>query len=178
MVLCLCNISGRGPKCDGNGDAMEQDGKDQLLSNIKRWLTDFGYSVVDEPNGYILRVPQRFGKAKFEVVIRVLNDITAEFKAAYAPVPKGNIQSVYLWMETMLRRKWGDAGIGLERYTQGDLIVVWGTLRAVGDDKANKALVYYLMYSIREYFSCWKDDMDMASGLDLDFDVDAGSPLC
>lgn len=151
----------------------------KLVSTIRDYLEQLGYSNIELDGIGQLRIPGSFGNATFLVVVRVLDKETAEFRAAYYSHPQGEAEAIVEWQKRLGKRAWGMANLNLVECPEGDVIIVRGHFRAVDTPKGNKGLLYYLMYCMREYFRCWKDDADYADTLGLKFrEVDVSRPFC
>jgi hypothetical protein len=151
-----------------------------LISKTHQYLQQLGYSNIEQDRSGQIFIPGKFGNATFLVVGRALDPETVEFRAAYYSQPQGEADDVIRWKDRVHARPLGTAGMyNMECPPNGKILYVRGQLRTTDTDKGTKGLLYYLMFSIREYFRHWEDDGDYADELGLTFqEVDSRKPFC
>lgn len=130
-----------------------------LRLKICSLLNGLGYSPKSQKGALI--IPGVFGTCDFTTRIDIIDDETAGFTAPYLPIPQiplGNelgLREAEDWKMKILDRKLGTAAISP---VNGLLLEVWATFRDISDTHDAKGLLFYQMYSIREYFGYWEDD--------------------
>lgn len=142
--------------------------KRNLLNIVRDWLKEMGFSPsnINQDQGRFT-ILERFDDIDFEIVVRPIDEITVEFVAAYHIIPNGNDAACREWKDNILKRRWGDAALNLS--DDKLYIVIWKHFRLSDSPHVDKGRLFFVMYSIREYFRCWHYDGEFANILGLNF---------